>query len=89
MSFPLTRLRRLRQNPVLRDMVTETKVTTDDLIMPLFACPGTNVKHPIKSMPGITKCPLTYLWKSVNHCWVWVSALLSSLVFPKRKTIPV
>ena len=52
MSFPLTRLRRLRQNPVLRDMVTETKVTTDDLIMPLFACPGTNVKHPIKSMPG-------------------------------------
>ena len=52
MSFPLTRLRRLRKSPVLRDMVTETKVTTDDLIMPLFACPGTNVKNPIKSMPG-------------------------------------
>ena len=52
MSFPLTRLRRIRKNPVLRDMVTETKVTVDDLIMPLFACPGTNVKNPIKSMPG-------------------------------------
>jgi len=33
-------------------MVTETKVTTDDLIMPLFACPGKNVKNPIQSMPG-------------------------------------
>ncbi|MBE0650693.1 MAG: porphobilinogen synthase [Bacteroidales bacterium] len=52
MSFPTTRLRRLRYNPVLRDMVTETKVTTDDLIMPLFACPGKGVKNPIVSMPG-------------------------------------
>ncbi|MCF6243226.1 MAG: porphobilinogen synthase, partial [Bacteroidales bacterium] len=52
MAFPITRLRRLRQNPVLRAMVTETKVTTDDLIMPLFACPGKNIKNPIPSMPG-------------------------------------
>ncbi|MBN2616637.1 MAG: porphobilinogen synthase [Bacteroidales bacterium] len=52
MSFPITRMRRLRSHPVLRAMVTETKVTTDDLVMPLFACPGTNVKNPISSMPG-------------------------------------
>jgi len=52
MSFPTTRLRRLRYNSVLRDMVTETKVTTDDLIMPLFVCPGKGVKNPIASMPG-------------------------------------
>ena len=52
MYYPTTRLRRLRQNPVLRSMVTETKVTTDDLIMPLFAFPGKNVKNPIQSMPG-------------------------------------
>jgi len=52
MAFPITRLRRLRQNPVLRAMVTETKVTTDDLIMPLFSVPGKKVKNPIPSMPG-------------------------------------
>ena len=52
MSFPITRMRRLRSHPVLRAMVTETKVTTDDLVMPLFACPGKNVKNPIPSMPG-------------------------------------
>jgi porphobilinogen synthase len=33
-------------------MVTETAISRDDLIMPLFVCPGTNVKNPIRSMPG-------------------------------------
>tara|TARA_R110001583_G_scaffold99969_1_gene245573 strand:+ start:9818 stop:10738 length:921 start_codon:yes stop_codon:yes gene_type:complete len=33
-------------------MVAETSLSTDDLIMPLFVCPGEKVKNPIKSMPG-------------------------------------
>ncbi|GET21948.1 porphobilinogen synthase [Prolixibacter denitrificans] len=52
MAFPTTRLRRLRKTPVLRNLVRETVLTRDDLIMPLFVCPGTNVRNPIKSMPG-------------------------------------
>jgi porphobilinogen synthase len=52
MYFPQTRLRRLRANTVIRKMVNETTVSLDNLIMPLFACPGTNVKNPINSMPG-------------------------------------
>ena len=52
MSFPITRLRRLRHTPVLRNLVRETNLTRDDLIMPLFVCPGTNVRIPISSMPG-------------------------------------
>uniref|UniRef100_UPI00321662BD porphobilinogen synthase n=1 Tax=uncultured Draconibacterium sp. TaxID=1573823 RepID=UPI00321662BD len=52
MIFPETRLRRLRYNSVLRDMVTETKLSVDDLVMPLFVCAGTNVRNPISSMPG-------------------------------------
>ena len=52
MSFPVTRLRRLRSNPILRKMVTETSISRDDLIMPLFVCPGSKVKNPISSMPG-------------------------------------
>lgn len=52
MSFPITRLRRLRQTPVLRNLVRETILTRDDLIMPLFVCPGTKVSNPISSMPG-------------------------------------
>ncbi len=52
MIFPETRLRRLRYNSVLRDMVTETKLSVDDLVMPLFVCAGENVRNPISSMPG-------------------------------------
>ncbi|MBI9033441.1 MAG: porphobilinogen synthase [Bacteroidales bacterium] len=52
MAFPETRLRRLRRTPILRDMIRETKVSLDDLIMPLFVCPGKNVRNPISSMPG-------------------------------------
>ena len=52
MYYPETRLRRLRSNPTLRNMVKETTVSLDNLVMPLFACPGTKVKNPISSMPG-------------------------------------
>lgn len=52
MVFPQTRLRRLRYNTVLRQMVTETKLSVDDFVMPLFVCPGTKVRNHINSMPG-------------------------------------
>ena len=52
MAFPITRLRRLRQNDVTRNMIRETHLTRNDLIMPLFVRPGKGVQNPIKSMPG-------------------------------------
>ena len=52
MSFPKTRLRRLRYNPILRDLVKETKISLDDLIYPMFVCTGKNIKNEISSMPG-------------------------------------
>src|SRR5438552_4765328 len=50
--FPTTRLRRLRQHPVLRDLVRETTLTVHDLIFPLFVRPGRGIKKEIASMPG-------------------------------------
>lgn len=52
MAFPETRLRRLRKSPVLRAMVRETGLALNDLIMPIFLVPGSNVKNPITSLPG-------------------------------------
>jgi porphobilinogen synthase len=52
MIFPATRLRRLRSNPVIRAMVSETVVSLDNLVMPLFVCHGDNKRNPISSMPG-------------------------------------
>ncbi|MFP6582665.1 MAG: porphobilinogen synthase [Candidatus Hydrogenedentota bacterium] len=52
MSFPTTRLRRLRRNETFRRMVRETSLSVDDLIMPLFVRDGTGIKEEITSMPG-------------------------------------
>lgn len=52
MSFPVTRMRRLRRTPALRDLVQETRVSTADLVAPLFVVPGTKVRREIPSMPG-------------------------------------
>ncbi len=46
------RPRRLRSNPLLRRMVRETQVRREDLILPLFVCPGSGVRREISSMPG-------------------------------------
>lgn len=50
--FPATRPRRLRQHPILRDLVRETELTPADFILPMFVKPGTGVKIEIASMPG-------------------------------------
>ena len=52
MPFPNHRLRRLRQSNSFRRLVRETALTPDDLILPLFAMGGRDVKEPIESMPG-------------------------------------
>jgi len=52
-SFPTKRLRRLRYNSIVRDMIRETVLTKNDLIYPLFVVPGTKVKHEVRSMPGV------------------------------------
>ncbi|MBU1193866.1 MAG: porphobilinogen synthase [Proteobacteria bacterium] len=52
MLFPDYRPRRLRANTNFRRMIRETRLSCDDLILPLFAVEGKDVKKPIESMPG-------------------------------------
>lgn len=52
MLFPDYRPRRLRQSSAFRRMIRETRLSVDDLILPIFAVGGKNVKTPIPSMPG-------------------------------------
>lgn len=47
------RPRRLRRTASLRALVRETRLAREDLILPLFACPGQNVRREIASMPGV------------------------------------
>ncbi|MDP2627773.1 MAG: porphobilinogen synthase [Candidatus Rokubacteria bacterium] len=52
MPYPFYRPRRLRKSALLRKMVRETVLRTDDLVLPLFAVHGRGVREPISSMPG-------------------------------------
>ena len=52
-NYPTIRHRRLRYNPLVRDLVRETVITKNDLIYPLFVVPGEKIKKEVKSMPGV------------------------------------
>ncbi|QXQ08027.1 porphobilinogen synthase [Sphingosinicellaceae bacterium] len=53
--YPALRLRRSRAQPWSRAMVAETLLTPADLIWPIFVTGGTNVREPVKSMPGVDR----------------------------------
>ncbi len=62
-NYPTKRLRRLRYNPLLRDMVRETELSKNDFIYPLFVVPGEKVKNSVKSMPGVFQLSVDELVK--------------------------
>jgi porphobilinogen synthase len=55
--FPNVRLRRLRKSKALRDLLQETRVSSDDLIFPLFIEEGLKNSKSIASMPDIQRIP--------------------------------
>lgn len=62
------RPRRNRKSAVIRDMVEETTVTTNDLIFPVFLIEGKNKKSEVTSMPGIYRLSADLLLKEVEEC---------------------
>ena len=60
-SYPKTRLRRLRKSKWLRNLISETSISTNDLILPIFIREGKNKIESIKSMPGIKRYTLDKL----------------------------
>ena len=59
MSFPATRLRRLRRTSTLRDLVRETELSPAHLVQPLFVTAGEGVREPIESMPGVERLSIS------------------------------
>lgn len=68
MAFPTHRPRRLRSTPALRSLVRETRLSPDQLILPLFVCPGERVCNPIQSMPGNAQLSIDLLVKEAREC---------------------
>lgn len=62
------RPRRNRKSQVIRDMVEETQVTTNDLIFPIFLIEGKNKKTEVDSMPGIFRLSTDLMLREVEQC---------------------
>ena len=65
MEFPTTRMRRMRSQESLRRMVRETRLTRDDLVLPLFVAEGASAREAISSMPGVFRFSVT---EAVDEC---------------------
>ena len=62
----LHRPRRLRKNPIVREMMAETKLSKDMFVYPYFVVPGNGVKHGIDSMPGVNHFSTDMLIRDVE-----------------------
>ena len=65
-TYPQTRLRRTRVKGSIRDLIAQNKLTTDDLIQPIFIADQSEDKIEIPSMPGIHRHNLDSLYFEVE-----------------------
>ena len=66
-SYPGTRLRRMRRHDWSRRMMSEHRLTTDDLIWPLFVHEGDNHREAIASMPGVERLSIDLAVKAIGE----------------------
>ncbi len=83
--FPVTRPRRLRRTPHLREMVRETTLAPSDFIYPLFVTFGDGVRREIPSMPGNFQLSVDRVVEEVGGAWD--DGIRSVILFgiPERK----
>lgn len=79
--FPTARPRRLRAHAFSRQLVRENRLTTDDLICPLFVLPGQGKREAVASMPGVERLSQDLLLEEI--------AVLHDLGVPAVALFPV
>ena len=68
MTFPATRMRRMRANEFSRRLMRENILTADDLIWPVFVLEGDNAVEPVASMPGVERMTIDRLLPAAERC---------------------
>ncbi len=78
--FPAKRMRRLRSQDALRDMVAENQLSVKDLIYPVFVLPGDGQREAVPSMPGVERLSVDLLLEQAEE---WVALGIPALaLFP-------
>ena len=68
MTFPATRMRRMRANEFSRRLMRETSLCPADLIWPAFVLEGDNAVEPVASMPGVDRMTIDHLLRAAERC---------------------
>ncbi|MCH8057701.1 MAG: porphobilinogen synthase [Proteobacteria bacterium] len=68
MTFPATRMRRMRANEFSRRLMRETSLSPADLIWPVFILEGDNAVEPVASMPGVDRMTIDHLLRAAERC---------------------
>lgn len=63
------RFRRLRRNKTIRDLVRQTRLSKDDLILPIFVEEGIDAKVDLSTMPGVYRYPEAELPEVIQRVW--------------------
>ncbi len=66
MSYPSTRLRRMRASDFSRRLMRESSLAADDLIYPVFVLPDADAEQPVASMPGIRRQGINVLLQTAE-----------------------
>tara|TARA_B100000886_G_scaffold96598_1_gene64074 strand:+ start:69 stop:1058 length:990 start_codon:yes stop_codon:yes gene_type:complete len=80
-KFPFSRMRRLRMKPFIRNLVSESSISCNDLIWPVFLVEGENQNQKIKSMPFVYRYSID---KLINELEILVKYGLQAIaLFPQ------
>ncbi len=80
------RPRRLRKSAAIRNLVQEHTLSVNDLVYPLFVCPGTNVVEEVSSMPGSFRYSIDNAVKECQELWDLGIQSIDLFGIPERKT---
>jgi porphobilinogen synthase len=69
MSFPSTRMRRMRAQTFSRRLMRETHLSADNLIWPVFVLEGDDAVEAVSSMPGVERMTIDRLLPAARHCF--------------------
>ncbi len=68
-KFPSLRFRRTRKNEKIRNLVSETSVSANDFIWPVFICDGNNIEQDVPSMPGVKRRSIDLLVSAASEAF--------------------
>lgn len=82
---PDYRPRRLRQNPAIRKMVRETRLSAEQLVLPLFVRSGRKLRSPVKSMPGVFQLSPDEILKTAQEAYALGVPAVLLFGIPEKK----